>query len=189
VVVALIGNPRAGSRTASIAAAVATSAAGSLGERLGPVEVAVHDLAELTARIGAPLGAGAGDRYEPVLAAVRRAAVLIVATPVYKASYTGLLKSFLDLLPSQGLAGVVAVPVVTLGAPDHRLAADVHLRPLLLELGASTPTPALVVGGQALDDAGPVITGWWEAAAPALVAAVSGAPGPSRPRQPAQVPA
>jgi FMN reductase len=185
-VAVLVGNPRTGSRTLSIA----RHAAGLIADRLGApgapdAAPAVHDLAELTDRIGPPLGAGAVDRYAPVLAAVGRAAVLLAATPTYKASYTGLLKSFLDLLPSHALAGVAAVPVLTLGAPDHRLAADVHLRPLLLELGASTPTPALVVGGASLEDPTPVVEAWWRTAEAGLVPALRA----TAPAVPAPVPA
>ncbi|GMA86652.1 hypothetical protein GCM10025868_19020 [Angustibacter aerolatus] len=61
--------------------------------------------------------------------------MLVVATPTYKGAYTGLLKSFLDHVGADALAGAVAVPVTTVGGPAHTLAADVHLRPLLLEPG------------------------------------------------------
>lgn len=38
---------------------------------------------------------------------------VILATPVYKAAYTGLLKAFLDLLPQDGLAGKIVLPIAT----------------------------------------------------------------------------
>ena len=69
--------------------------------------------------------------------------VLVVSSPTYKGSYTGLLKAFLDLLGPSALAGTEAVPVMLGGAPDHKLAVDVHLTPLLLELGASVPARGL----------------------------------------------
>ena len=65
------------------------------------------------------------------------------ASPTYKAAYTGLLKAFLDRYPSEGLAGVTAVPVMTGGSPEHAMAVDSTLRPVLVELGASLPTPGL----------------------------------------------
>lgn len=37
------------------------------------------------------------------------------------------------------------MPLLTLGAPQHALAADVHLRPLLIELGATTPTASVTL--------------------------------------------
>ncbi|MCX4825387.1 NADPH-dependent FMN reductase [Streptomyces sp. NBC_01142] len=61
---------------------------------------------------------------------------LIVATPVYKASYTGLLKAFLDLLPQSGLAGKTVLPLATGGSLAHVLTIDYALRPVLTALGA-----------------------------------------------------
>ena len=75
---------------------------------------------------------------------------------VYKATYTGLLKSFLDLYGPDGLAGVVAVPLVVSGGPAHLLAGEVHLRPLLVELGATVPTRSLAVTEADLADLDPV---------------------------------
>ncbi|MFD4137769.1 NADPH-dependent FMN reductase [Streptomyces sp. NPDC058572] len=67
---------------------------------------------------------------------VAAADALIVATPVYKASYTGLLKAFLDLLPQSGLAGKTVLPLVTGGSLAHVLTIDYALRPVLSALGA-----------------------------------------------------
>ena len=73
---------------------------------------------------------------------------VVVATPVYKASYTGLLKAFLDLLPENALAGKVVLPLVTGGTIGHLLAIDYALRPVLTALGADH-----VVQGRFLLDA------------------------------------
>ena len=97
------------------------------------------------------------------------------ATPVYKASYTGLLKAFLDLYGPGGLAGVVAVPVVVSGNPAHALVGEVHLRPLLVELGAVVPTRALTVVESQLTDLDPVIERWWSEGGRALAAQVAAA--------------
>ena len=71
--------------------------------------------------------------------------LVVVASPTYKASYTGLLKLFLDRFAGgTGLRGL-AVPLMLGAAPRHALAGEVHLRPLLAELGAAVPTPALFV--------------------------------------------
>ena len=56
-----------------------------------------------------------------------------------------MLKAFLDRYGSNGLAGVVAVPVMTGGWPGHLLAVEVHLRPVLVELGATVPARGLYV--------------------------------------------
>jgi FMN reductase len=61
---------------------------------------------------------------------------LIVASPVYKAAYSGVLKTFLDLLPAAALAGKTVLPILTGGAPIHALALDYALRPVLTALGA-----------------------------------------------------
>jgi FMN reductase len=66
---------------------------------------------------------------------------LLVASPTYKGTYTGLLKVFLDQMPHQALAGTAAFPLLVMRLPQHALAVEVHLRPLLVELGANLPTP------------------------------------------------
>ena len=68
--------------------------------------------------------------------AVLDADVVLVGTPVYKAAYSGLLKTFLDLLPQDGLAGKVVLPLATGGSPAHLLAIDYALKPVLGALGA-----------------------------------------------------
>lgn len=70
------------------------------------------------------------------LSAVAEAEVLIVATPIYKAAYSGLLKVFLDLLPQDGLRGKTVLPLATGGSLAHLLALDYALKPVLSALGA-----------------------------------------------------
>lgn len=67
---------------------------------------------------------------------VARADVVLVATPIYKAAYSGLLKSFLDLLPQDGLRGKIVLPLATGGSAAHLLALDYALKPVLGALGA-----------------------------------------------------
>lgn len=68
--------------------------------------------------------------------AVRDAHGLIVATPIYKASFTGLLKAALDLLPQFAFAGKVVMPLGTGGSIAHVLALDYSLRPVIQSMGA-----------------------------------------------------
>ena len=64
-----------------------------------------------------------------------------MATPVYRATYTALTKTIFDLLPQGALAGSVTVPIATGYSPDHRLAIDHCIRPLIASLGGwTTPT-------------------------------------------------
>ncbi len=67
---------------------------------------------------------------------VQRADVVIVATPIYKAAYSGLLKAFLDLLPQDALRGKTVLPLATGGSLAHLLALDYALKPVLAALGA-----------------------------------------------------
>ncbi|MDR9892300.1 NADPH-dependent FMN reductase [Pseudenterobacter timonensis] len=61
---------------------------------------------------------------------------LIVATPVYKASFSGALKTLLDLLAERALAGKVVLPLATGGTVAHLLAVDYALKPVLSALKA-----------------------------------------------------
>jgi FMN reductase len=64
------------------------------------------------------------------------ARVVVVATPVYKAAYTGLLKAFLDVLPQQALFDKTVFPIATGGSLAHLLTIDYALKPVLSALGA-----------------------------------------------------
>ncbi|MBU5670296.1 NADPH-dependent FMN reductase [Paenibacillus brevis] len=69
-------------------------------------------------------------------ALVAEADAVIVASPVYKASYTGVLKTFLDLVPQKGLAGKIILPLFIGGSLAHLLSIDYSLKPVLSALGA-----------------------------------------------------
>jgi len=62
---------------------------------------------------------------------------VVIGTPVYKAAYSGLLKSLLDLLPQYALAGKTVLPLATGGSIAHVLAIDYALRPVLSSMGAA----------------------------------------------------
>jgi FMN reductase len=163
-VVTLVGNPRSGSRTRE----AAVRAAGALAARIGhdgPREVV--DLSALGPLLLAP---GASSGVEVALEQVAEAQVLVVASPVYKGSYTGLLKAFLDRLPGGALAGTVAVPLLVLGDARHSLAVEVHLRPLLVELGAAVPTPGLALLESHLADLDEHLGPWADRVAPQTAA-------------------
>ncbi|MEK2475038.1 MULTISPECIES: NADPH-dependent FMN reductase [Streptomyces] len=126
---AVSGSPSADSRTALLA--------GHLVRRLSLVglpttHLRVRDLpaAELLA------GRTEHPALRRSLDAVEAASGIVVATPVYNAAYSGLLKAFLDLLPRTGLAGKAVLPLMTGGSSAHALAIDYALRPVLCALGA-----------------------------------------------------
>src|SRR5215831_7280072 len=98
------------------------------------VRVERIDLAALPA--DGLLGRARSPQVDAALAVIACADLVIVATPIYRATYSGLLKVFFDLLPTGGLAGKVALPIAAGGSPSHQLAIDHGLRPLLASLGA-----------------------------------------------------
>jgi FMN reductase len=74
---------------------------------------------------------------------VERAAAVVIGTPVYKSAYSGLLKTFLDLLPRQALSDKIVLPLATGGSAAHTLALDYSLRPVLAALGARHVLPSI----------------------------------------------
>ena len=160
----VIGNPRMGSRTRLAAEAVAESLQGLARDAGRTVEMHVVELAELAGQ----LFAYPSEPADAAVALVRSSDLLVVASPTYKATYTGLLKAFFDRFGSNALAGVVAVPVMLGGAPIHMLAVDTHLHPLLLELGASCPTRGLFILESELEQLDEVVGAWRAAHQPVL---------------------
>ena len=159
-VVTVVGNPRAGSRTAAAAASVAELLASELG---APYRIdELIDLVTFAPAIfqGEHADAEAQTALETAVDQVSSASVIVVATPVYKGSYTGLLKSFLDVLRPAALAGSVVIPVTVSAAPSHKLLADQHLRPVLAELGASVPVPGVILEERDLEDLQVVLSSW-----------------------------
>ena len=126
------GNPKANSRT--LAAAV------RLAEALGG---APPDMVIDVVDLGAGLLGWGDPAVAAAVEAVKGSDAVVIASPTYKASFTGLLKLFLDQFPANGLAGVVAFPVMLGGAWKHSLAPEVFLKPVLVELGATCPVAGL----------------------------------------------
>jgi FMN reductase len=75
--------------------------------------------------------------------AVAQADAIIIATPVYKAAYSGLLKVFLDLLPQDAFTGKLVLPIASGGSLAHALAIDYSLRPVLSALNAHNVLPGI----------------------------------------------
>lgn len=75
-------------------------------------------------------------QIQQIAAQVATANGIIIATPVYKAAYTGVLKALLDLLPQQALVGKSILPIATGGTIAHLLAIDYAVKPVLSALGA-----------------------------------------------------
>lgn len=81
------------------------------------------------------LGRARSNAVVSALDALAGASLVIVGTPVYRATYSGLLKVFFDLFASDALAGKVGVCIATGGSLAHQLVIDHTLRPLLASVG------------------------------------------------------
>src|SRR5208337_2825155 len=154
-------------RTHGVALAVADAIAAELASQPGRL---VIDLAEH--------GASLFDWSDPPLTGlgeeVAASDIAIFASPTYKASYTGMLKAFLDRYGSNGLAGTIAVPVMTGGWAGHSLAVEVHLRPVLVELGATVPARGLYITEPELGELDTAVARWAATAVPLIRGALAG---------------
>jgi FMN reductase len=128
----VVGNPKAKSRTLDAGVLV-------LRKLTGKDPDLVLDLVDFGAALLEFGNAGIAE----ALQAVQRSHVVVFASPTFKATYTGLLKLFLDQFPSDGLAGVTAFPVMLGAGPMHAMAPDLLLKPVLVELGATCPAAGL----------------------------------------------
>jgi len=136
-IVVVSGNPRPGSRTSILATAVGAAIA----SRSGAADPAVVEVGLLGTGLLAPGDTATAEAVQQL----KDADLLVVATPTYKGSYTGVLKVLLDQLPANALAGKQAVTVVTAGIAPQAAAAEALLRQLLVELGAEVVEPGLPV--------------------------------------------
>jgi FMN reductase len=77
--------------------------------------------------------------------AVEEADAIVVATPVYKGAYTGLLKAFIDVLPHRALVDKSVLPIASGGTLAHYGVIDHALKPILAALGATYTLPGIFV--------------------------------------------
>jgi len=128
-VVIIAGSPSRASRLTGLLEQAETilSRSGATVEWISVSELPAEDL--IKTRFDSPAIAGAVGR-------VAEADAVIVASPVYKAAYSGILKTFLDLLPQKGLERKAVLPVFIGGSIAHLLAVDYSLKPVLSALGA-----------------------------------------------------
>lgn len=134
VVSAGLGNPSSTRLLADRLSVAATRALEALGE---PVVVDVIELRPLAHALADNMltGFATGDLTEAV-ERVRRADALIAVTPVFAASYSGLFKSFFDVLDPESLAGTPVLMAATAGTARHSLVLDHAVRPLFSYLRA-----------------------------------------------------
>ena len=137
----VVGNPKPQSRTLRAATSVASQLVGK-----------EPDLVVDLATYGPAILDWSDQTIAELVKVVGAADFVVVASPTYKGTMTGILKSFLDRFESRtGLRGV-AVPVMLGASPTHALASDLLLRPVLLELGAVVPNRGLFILEASYDD-------------------------------------
>ncbi|MBX5488758.1 MAG: NAD(P)H-dependent oxidoreductase [Mycolicibacterium hassiacum] len=152
VSVVVVGNPKPKSRTRAAAELVVEKLTGA----------APHHIIDVI-----DLGAGLLGWGDPKVAEakdiVKSADLLVVASPTFKGTYTGVLKLFLDQFGAGELGQVTTFPVMLGGSYAHSLAPELTLRPVLVEIGASCPAPSLYL----LDsdyETSPELDNWLEVA-------------------------
>jgi FMN reductase len=128
-VISLAGSPRQPSRSSSLLA-LSHQWLASRG-----VEVFTYNLQDFSAD-DLLFANFSSPQLKQLIAELASADGLIVATPVYKASFSGALKTLLDLLPERALDHKVVLPLATAGSIGHMLAVDYALKPVLASLKA-----------------------------------------------------
>ncbi len=130
--VVVVGNPKRGSRTRRAAEHVVALLTGA------PPDTCI-ELAEL----GPALLSWGDPDVEAAKRLVAGASLLVVASPTYKATYTGLLKCFLDQFGAAELPGTPTVALLLGASERHALAGELTLKPVLTEIGCACAPPAL----------------------------------------------
>ncbi|MFB2555900.1 FMN reductase [Herbiconiux liangxiaofengii] len=125
------------SSTRLLADRLAEATMADLTERDASVELEVIELRDLAQDITNNLLAGfASPKLQKAIDAVSRADGLIAVSPIFTASYSGLFKSFFDVIDHTALTGLPVLIAATGGTSRHSLALDHALRPLFSYLRA-----------------------------------------------------
>jgi len=129
-IILISGSPSASSRSAALLEFVRAQLAA---EKITGTIVSVRDFPPEDLILG-KYDSPAFDRLKKL---IEGAAGLVVSTPIYKAAYSGSLKTLLDILPQSALRGKTVLPLATGGSFNHVLAIDYALKPVLSALGAT----------------------------------------------------
>jgi FMN reductase len=109
----------------------------SVRQQLNSVEVDVIDLRDIAVDVArSMLGGFAVGGARDAVRAVEEADAVIAATPVFNASYSGLFKSFFDIVDKDTFVGKPVLIAATGGSPRHSMVLDHALRPLFAYLRA-----------------------------------------------------
>lgn len=133
-VVAISGGLQRPSRTLALTDAIVAALGAAL-----PIDTRLIELGEIGGRLaGALTRAQVPADLEALIRAIETADALVVASPVYRASYTGLFKHLFDLVRHDALVDVPVLLAATGGSERHALVIDHQLRPLFSFFQART---------------------------------------------------
>ena len=128
-VVGFSGNVHRPSRTRTLVEAVIAQIVARRGGQ--PIETTVYDMLDVMPELGLAMsGPQLPAKLEAVIERIATADAVVVGSPVYKGSYTGLFKHFFDLIEPQRLAGLPVVLTANGGGDRHALVVEHQLRPL-----------------------------------------------------------
>ncbi len=127
----------AGLSTPSSTRLLADTLTSATAEALGEVQVTTIELRDLAHQLTDHMLTGfPGVKLGEAIEAIRRADGIIAVTPVFAASYSGLFKTFFDVLEEGLLDGKPVLVAATAGTARHSLVLDHALRPLFSYLHA-----------------------------------------------------
>ena len=141
VISAGLGQP---SSTRMLGDRLADATVAALAEQGVEAEVATFELRDLAHEItNAMLTGFPTGELRDVLAAVTGADGLIAVTPIFTTSYSGLFKSFVDIIDKDALNDMPVLIGATGGTPRHSLATEYAIRPVFTYLHADVVTTAV----------------------------------------------
>ncbi|GAA2537909.1 FMN reductase [Microbacterium mitrae] len=158
VISAGLSNP---SSTRMLADRLAMATVAELNERGVDSEVQTYELRDFAHQITDNMLTGfAPTELEAMISNVTNADALIVVTPIFSTSYSGLFKSFIDVLDPDSLAGKPVLIGANAGTARHSLAIDYAIRPLFAYLHADTVSSGVFAAssdwGSNADDVAPL---------------------------------
>ena len=113
------------------------------------VDIDVVELRDLAVEIANNFVTGyAAPKLAEVIAGVEASDGIIAVSPVFSASYSGLFKSFIDVLDPKSLEGKAVLLGATAGTDRHQMVLDFAMRPLFNYLRTRTANTAVFAGPQ-----------------------------------------
>ena len=179
-IVGISGNLTRPSKTRALVGEILRQASSLVAARTELYDVidAGPELGTTVQRAGAPAGP------ERIFSAIERADALVVASPVFKASYTGLFKHLFDLLDPKVLEGRPILVAATAGSDRHALVLEHQFRPLFAFFRASVLPIGIYAINADFEADGAPNTALIERIAPAAEQLAAALAGSARAREP-----